>query len=268
MKYTIQQFHNDFPNDSACLLYLFKKRFPYAKCSKCEKTKFYKHPTRACFTCPCGSTHLFPKMNTIFEKSSTDLVKWFFAIFLMSQSRNGVAAKEIERHTGVTYKCAWRMARQIRSLMAEDGWVLHGKIEADETVIGGKIKGWANRNKNKSVVLGAVEKDGRAKLIVIKNRSGRTINKALKDNIAKGSELNTDGLAAYKKAAEIIGAQHNRQKNTNTIEGLFGQLKRSLDGTYHVISPKYLPLYLQEFQFRYNYGRCGVHLFDALLGRV
>lgn len=120
MKYTIKNLKSDFPNDEACLDFIFKNRWPKGlTCPNCEKKDFYHVKNRKSYACKCGY-QVSPTEGTIFHKSSTPLTLWFHAIFLMSQSKNGVAAKELERQLGVTYKCAWRMAKQIRLLMSDD----------------------------------------------------------------------------------------------------------------------------------------------------
>ena len=281
MRYTIQDFNKLFPDNDTCLQYLFETRYQGVVCSKCDGMKFYKHPTRACFTCACGGSHIFPKEGTIFEKSSTDLVKWFFAIFLMSQSRNGVAAKEIERHVGVTYKTAWRMAHQIRKLMKENASLLFGEIEADETMIGGKRKGKRGRGaEGKTVVFGQLQRKGKMNACVVENVKAETLLPHFESNIAKGSKLMTDELHSYKKIAKVLDLEHDTVQHgakqyakpngthTNSIESFWSQMKRSMDGTHHVISPKHLSSYVSEFQWRYNHRDSSVHLFDLLLQKV
>jgi hypothetical protein len=241
---TILNFKDTFPDNKACLAYLFKARFPNHKCKKCGETRFYKHPTRGCFSCFNGCSHVWPKEGTIFDHSSTDLVKWFFAIFLMSQSRNGVAAKELERSLGVTYKCAYRIGQQIRKLMKENDCTLFGEVEADETVVGGKrhgSRGWAAEGK--TIVFGTVQRKGRVQASVVPDFKAATLMPYFSDHVAKGTKLITDEMKSYKKIAAVIGYDHKTVEhgigiyglkdgtNTNTIEGFWSQLKRSLDGT-------------------------------------
>jgi transposase len=120
MRYTHAQFMKDFPNEDVCLDTIFQERYGDVKdCPRCGviDTKFYRVTGRKCYACMHCSYQLHPLAETIFHKSSTPLKSWFYAIYLFSVSKNGVAAKELERHLGVTYKTAHRMARQIRSLM-------------------------------------------------------------------------------------------------------------------------------------------------------
>ncbi len=282
MRYTIQQFHREFPDNDTCLLHLFEQRFPQPTCSACSRVgSFHKHPTRACYTCNCGKTHIFPKCGTIFQKSSTDLVKWYFAIFLMSQSRNGVAAKEIERHVGVTYKTAWRMAHEIRKLMDDGNSPLSGEIECDETYIGGKQRGQSGRSHaRKTVVFGAVERGGRLNANVVPDASTKSLQPYIEGFVSPDSQLLTDEWKPYKSIAKSLKMIHRTVRHgyrqyvaadgthVNNIESFWSQLKRSIDGTHHVISPKYASLYVAEFEFRYNARNEGQHLFPKLVGLV
>ncbi len=278
---TILNFQKTFPDNDTCLRFLFNARFPNPKCTECGEKRFYKHPTRGCFSCYNGCSHFWPKEGTIFDHSSTDLVKWFFAIFLMSQSRNGVAAKELERALGVTYKCAFRIGHQVRKLMKDNAFALFGEIEADETAVGGKRHGKRGRGaEGKTIVFGALQRKGMMNAAIVPNVKAKTLMPYLEDNVAKGSKLMTDELRSYKKIATLLDMEHDTVNhgakqfgkengtNTNTIEGFWSQLKRSLDGTHHVISPKMLPAYVSEFQWRYNNRKSVTHLFDLLLSRV
>ncbi|MCX6703057.1 MAG: IS1595 family transposase [Candidatus Wolfebacteria bacterium] len=166
--YSIRDFQKEFPDNNACIEYIFQKKFSNHTCS-CGNKKFYRVKGRKTYACSCGK-QINPVAGTIFEKSSTPLTLWFFAIFLFSASRNGVSGKELQRQLGITYKCAWRIAKQIRALMANDGDMLSGTIEVDETYIGGKHKGDGNQFKDKSAIMGMVERDGRIKASVIPNR--------------------------------------------------------------------------------------------------
>ena len=121
-KYTTKQFLADFPNDDACLEYMMNKRFPggIALCVACGvERKHYRVTGRTCYACPACGNHIFPLAGTIFHDTRTPLTIWFFVIKLMTSTRVGISAKQIQRETGVTYKTAWRMMKQVRKLMAE-----------------------------------------------------------------------------------------------------------------------------------------------------
>lgn len=280
IKYTIKNFNVDFPDDNACLDYIFENRYGKDyECPKCYKTGFYRVKERKCYACAWCGYQLHPLANTIFHKSSTSLRNWFFAIFLMSQSKNGVSAKEIERQVGVTYKTAWRVQRQIRKLMSSKKEKLQGTVEIDDTYIGGKHKGKRGRGaEGKTPVFGMVERKGDVKAEVVKNLKKVTVKPLIEDNIEQGTQVYTDEFLPYADVKKY-GFNHDVIKHqikeyirgnihTNTLEGFWSQLKRSIHGTYHSVSPKHLQLYVDEFAFRYNYRFSGIPLFHHLLEQV
>lgn len=280
MKYTIKDFKTDFPDDNACLDYIFQHRYSNdILCPHCNKTGFYRVTNRKCYACAWCGYQIHPLADTIFHKSSTKLTDWFFAIFLMSQSKNGVSAKEIERHLGCTYKTAWRMQKQIRSLMNQDGTTLEGTVELDETYIGGKAKGKRGRGaEGKTPVFGMVQRESIVKAHVVENTKAKTVMPILRKNVRIGTNVITDEFQTY-KPLKSHGFKHdviNHEKegyargnvHTNTIEGFWSQMKRSIDGTYHSVSPKYLQTYVDEFAYRYNHRVSCVPLFRLLLGRL
>ena len=120
--YTIKDFDKQFPNNDSCLEFLFKARFPEgAFCEKCGKiTPHYRIADRKVFSCQFCGSHISPTANTIFHKSDTPLLSWFHAMFLMSSTKTGISAKQLQRELGVTYKTAWRMFKEIRKLMTNN----------------------------------------------------------------------------------------------------------------------------------------------------
>jgi transposase-like protein len=281
MRYTKNQFDEEFPDDNACLDRMFKDRYgDVDTCPSCGVigTKFYRVTGRKCYACEWCGYQLHPLAQTIFHKSSTSLRDWFYAIYLFSVGKNGVSAKEIERHLGVTYKTAHRMARQIRSLMSDDS-PIGGKgkeVEIDETYIGGVKKGKPHlRYTNKSIVFGAVERDGRIRAKVVPTNGVKVLMPEVRHTIRRHSTVYSDELRAYVKMPKIYShtsINHSKlewargKAHTNTIEGFWSQLKRSISGTYHAVSPKYLQLYVDEFAFRYSYR--GVAVYPVLLERA
>lgn len=176
MRYTHDQFMKDYPDEDTCLDTIFQERYgDVTDCPSCGviDTKFYKVSGRKCYACMHCGYQLHPLAETIFHKSATPLTKWFYAIYLFSVSKNGVAAKELERHLGVTYKTAHRMARLIRSLMSETNGKIGGNVEADETYIGG-VSDSKGRFKNKTPVLGVVERKGEVRALVVDGANAST----------------------------------------------------------------------------------------------
>jgi transposase len=264
MRYTKKQFEADYPDDDACLESVFQNRFGDLKdCPKCGviNTKFYRVKKRQCYACMHCGYQLHPLANTIFRKTTTPLKDWFYAIYLFSVSKNGVSAKELERHLGVTYKTAWRMCTQIRILMKQENEKLSGIVEMDETYIGGKRK-LKQRFDNKEIVFGAVERYGRISAHKVKTAGTRILIPKINENVDLKATIYTDEWRSYKGLTKR-GFSHTTVNHsaleyvrgnvhTNTIEGFWSQLKRSIDGTYHAVSPKYLQSYVDQFVFYYN----------------
>src|SRR5215217_7110676 len=139
-RYTIYDFNRDFPDDDACLDFVASLIYPDGiPCRTCGEIRPHARLNRRkAYSCAYCGTHVYPLAGTIFEKSSTPLKSWFYAMYLISSTRCGVSAKQIERELGVTYKTAWRVFNQIRKLMGEDTGRLSGAVEADETYVGGR----------------------------------------------------------------------------------------------------------------------------------
>jgi transposase len=144
LRFTVAKFYAKFPDDDACLEYLKDKRYPggVTHCEKCQRDrKHYRVTGRPAYACDHCGKMISPMAGTIFEHSSTSLQKWFYAMYLMGSTRCGISAKQIQRETGVTYKTAWRMFKQIRSLLSEGDLQLEGPtVEIDETYMGGVQK--------------------------------------------------------------------------------------------------------------------------------
>lgn len=264
MKYTYKHFKELYPNDGACLDKVFQNRFGDLEfCPKCgAQTKFYRVKKRQSYACMHCGYQLFPLSGTIFRKTTTPLIDWFYVIYQFSTSKNGVSAKKIERDLGVTYKTAWRICKQIRLLMQQEANELSGVVETDETYMGG-YKRHSKSYSDKEPVFGMVERDGLVKAEHVTSTGARVLLPKLSDSVAIGTTVYSDQARLYRTLKKMgyihesvnhsIGEYGRGLAHTNTIEGFWSQLKRSIDGTYHVVSPKYLQHYVDEFAFRYNY---------------
>jgi transposase-like protein len=228
-----------------------------------------------------------PMAGTIFEKSSTSLRLWFYAMYLMGSTRCGISAKQIQRETGVTYKTAWRMFRQIRSLLSDPDMQLEGSlVEMDECYIGGRPRGnkrgtpkWLNNNR-KSIVAGVVErKTGKGRVIakVVEDASKKTLQDFAHEFIMPESTVFTDEHPSYTGLDK--GYTHHRIQHsagiyvrgnvhTQTIEGFWSLVQNGIRGVYHSVSKKYLQTYLNEYSFRYNRRDQGNLIFTSILERV
>lgn len=204
----------------------------------------------------------------MFEKSSTPLTSWFFAIYLFSQSKHGVSAKELSRLIGVTYKTAWRMCHLIRKMMeADTSSVPFGSsqpVEVDETYVGGRGRYVRGRgSKAKVPVFGMVQRKGRVHATVVPNVARKTLFPLLEEKISKGSTVMTDEFIVYRPLG-IIGYDHRMvehgtheyvrgENHTNTMEGYWSQLKASLKGTYRGVSRHHLQSYVSAQSFLWNH---------------
>jgi len=270
MKQTVQDFFKRFPDDEACLVHLFENRFGQGhECPKCKKSaKWYRIKAERAYSCQWCGHHLHPTVGTPFAKSRTSLQLWFFAIFLFVKSRNGVSAKELERQLGVTYKTAWRIGHEIRKHMAAvDGDAPLGgegkTVQIDETFIGGFEKN-AYAGQGKTIVMGMLENGGDVMTKVIPDRKEFTLFPIIAENVAHGTEIQTDEHRSYNNLGDEIAYTHKTVNHsikeyvgkdgqtTNTIEGFFFHLKRTIKGTHIWVSPKHLSKYTGEAEFMYN----------------
>jgi transposase len=280
-RYTIADFNRDFPNDDTCLEWLKNHLYPNGIfCIKCgQVTKHHRITTRRSYSCDVCGHHVHPTSRTIFEHSPTPLKLWFHAIYLMSSTRCGISAKQIERETGVTYKTAWRMFHEIRSLLQEKPRLTSGEFEIDETYIGGRRAGKRGRGAaGKTPVLGIVRRKGRVSASIHKDVRGSTIMPTIKKRILPESMVYTDEFNAYDRLKKR-GYKHERVRHgakvwvvgnahTNTIEGFWSLLKRGINGVYHAVSEKHLQSYINEYSFRYNHRGDNKPMFRTILERV
>ena len=268
-----------------------QQRFPgsVTYCDKCQQErKHYRINGRPVYSCDHCGTQISPMAGTIFEHSSTSLRLWYYAMYLMASTRCGISAKQIQRETGVTYKTAWRMFRQIRSLLSESDMQLEGSaVEMDEMYVGGKSKGHAGRpmrgDKQKSPVIGMVERStpkrvGRVKALATPDVTTNQVLGLVREFILPEATVFTDEYAIYDRLGGRV-QEHKRINHsskvyvmgdihTNTIEGFWSLVKRGIGGVYHQVSQKYLQTYLDEYSFRYNRRDQGNLIFTSILKRV
>jgi len=283
-KFTFQQFKTEYPDDAACLDAIVDMRYGGTDipCPACKRTsKFSRIAKRRAYACQWCGDHIYPCVGTIFEKSRTPLNKWFFAMYLFTSTRHGVAARELERQLGVTYKCAWRMAHELRKLMASADFKgpLGGPgkhIEADETLIGGKAHGQGKGYRgNKTMVAGIVERDGYVRAAPVPDESAETLEGGISRNVKPGSLISTDEHTSYKRLREagflhrtinhsakeyVRGAVH-----VNTIEGYWSRLKNSIRGTHVHVSDRHMWKYVSEFNYRYNMRKQPQEMFNRMI---
>jgi transposase len=286
-KYTLNQFSTEFPDDDACLDAIKEMRFPdgVTTCDKCKvERKHYRVTGRTAYACDHCGNHIYPLKGTIFEKSTTSLKLWFHAMFQMGSTKCGISAKQIQRETGVTYKTAWRMFKQIRSLMSEEISLEGSTVEIDEMYAGGKRKNGTGRpmrgDKTKKPVMGMVERQGRVVARTISDCTSKTLLENVRQYVLPKSTIYTDELKAYGGIGHMENGYNHRRINhsagvyvmgdihTNTIEGFWSLVKRGISGSHHAVSHKFLQSYLDEYAFRYNRRDVPAPMFRQILEQV
>ncbi len=275
---TVAQFEKLFPNEDACKAYLQARRWPEGVCCpRCGNPAVYDLPSRKwhwqCEKCAPDGYRFSVIAGTIFENTNKPLRDWYRVIHLMLTSKKGMSALQIQRYMGFgSYETAWSMCHKVRTALIENPEKLGGIVEVDETFIGGLAK---NRHKDKrgdgsggtggsgkAIVAGAVKRKGNVIARVVANIQAATLTAFVREAVSdKVSLLVADQWVGYKhlnqefphatidhaRGEYVVGAVH-----TNTIEGFWSLIKRGMVGTFHKVSKKYLPLYVAEFQFRYN----------------
>jgi transposase-like protein len=273
-----------FGDESKCRAYLESLRWPNgAICPRCKADKVYRIVKRDQFLCSACEYQFSVTVDTIFHDTHLPLVTWFLATVLLCEAKKGMSACQIQRSLGIkTYKTAWYLCHRIRAAMVEvNRPKLGGQIEMDETYVGGKGHGRAQRGRGtkKRPVIGIRQRNGELRMFHAKEVTGRVLEKFLRDNVGEDVDVFfTDELNAYRGVAQRMGltkkhqmVQHGIKEyvrgnaHTNTIESAFSLFKRGLRGSWHKVSAKHLQAYLEEMCFRFN-NRKNPYLFrDTIL---
>jgi len=293
---TISQFMINFPDERTAINYFINLRYEgKVVCPYCNDHRYvykYRYRSKVFFCKECNNT-FSPFKNTIFEKSSTKLLQWFYVIHLVLNDKRGVSAEMLKREVGVTYKTAWKMLQKIRLAMGKDVCRVSfkGIVEVDEAYIGGKNRFKRKRNPkfggrtDKTGIFGMKERWGdRIYLkLLVPNSKGETTTGEQLYNIIKsicktGSVIISDEFMAYtildkegsgyihKTINHSLGFSDGDGIHTNGIEGIWCNLKKTLFGTFTSISLDYLQRYLDEYCFRYNHkGKSHMETFDIVL---
>jgi IS1 family transposase/transposase-like protein len=285
---TVAQFEAAFPDEDACKAYLVARRWPNGVvCPRCGNPKVFPVGSMAfkwqCYQCAPDAGYRFSHIaGTIFENTNKPLREWFKVVHLMLTSKKGISALQIQRMMGFgSYGTAHSMCHKIRAALIEQEVKLGGIVEVDETYVGG-----SNRNRHwnkkhpgtgvagKANVIGAVRRKGNVIARVINNTDTETMDAFVRAAVSeKVGLIVTDEHSGYRKLKDDFPhgfVSHSKKQyvdgviHTQTIDGFWSLLKRGIMGSYHKVSRKYLPLYVAEFQFRYN-NRTNNNIFEAAI---
>ena len=270
---TLQEAIIYFSNPTNCREYLVARRWPDGvTCLRCgsQNLLFLEKYNRW----HCRQKHAAPqftlKTGTIFEDSPIGLDKWMTAMWQIVNCKNGISSYEVHRAIGVTQKTAWFMDHRIRLALGMDSGKLSGHVEADETFIGGKARNMhvskrrrritGTGGKDKTAVLGILERGGKVKTTVVPNRRKKALQPEVKKHVEAGSALYTDALLSYQGLAsdyahQVIDhavAYVDGKVHTNGLENFWSLLKCGINGTYISVEPFHLFRYLDEQVYRYN----------------
>jgi transposase-like protein len=252
-------------------------------CPKCNRpAKYSRVRGRRSYQCNWCANQLYPTAGTPFDRTRTSLRDWFYVMFLFTTTRNGVAAKRVQREIGVTYKTAWRMCHEIRKYMAEldsdDPLGGPGEVvEIDETFVGGKSYGGGRgKQDHLTIVLGMLEKGGELITRLVPNRRRHTLWPEICTYVMPGSIIHTDEMGAYRSISlrdyRHLTCNHSKEEyvsergaSVNSVEGFWSMLKRGINGTHIHVSAKHLPKYLGEFEYRWNMRDVPHLMLDRLL---
>ncbi|MGO9622575.1 MAG: IS1595 family transposase [Desulfobaccales bacterium] len=276
-----------FDTEEKCIAHFERIRWPQGLvCVKCGSPRVMKFDAkgktgkvRHLYECKDCRYQYSITSGTVFHDSHLPLTKWFLAIFLICSAKKGVSAKHLQRHLSTGYEAAWYMAHRIRLAMQEDEDFCQkfaGICEVDETYIGGKAKGPSGRGAaNKVPVVGIKERtSGKILLKAVSNVKKSTLAAFIRNYAAPGAEIHTDEFKSYCwiDASEFVHNTVNHRMtyvkagniHTNGIENVWSLFKRGITGVFHKVSAKYLPLYLNEFTFRFN-NRDNFNIMDEVL---
>jgi len=275
------EFQKRFRTEKQCERRLFKLRWPNGfKCPKCSHNKYFSLPKRKLFQCKECGYQVSLTAGTVMHKTRTPLLKWFWAIYLISTDKRGTSALMLSKKLKVSYWVAWTMLQKIRKAMRDrdSNYKLSGIIEIDDSFFGGPKQGdKRGRGSSKSTVLieaSTTDKGGigYARMQVVDAVDGKHIKEVVKSDVNDNQVIKTDGYNAY-EVVEELGHEHQKEvvgdKKAHTVlkwvHILSSNAKAFISGTYHGIDKKHLQAYLDEFCYRFNRRRWEYQLFDRLV---
>lgn len=283
---TLIDVHTLLSTDEKCRELLKRLRWPNGpECPRCKGKAVALETERDLLYCAECDYQFTVTAGTIFHDTHLPLLKWFVAVYLLCESRKGMSANQIKRTLGISYKTAWYLCHRIRRAMKEvDRPMLDGTVEVDETYVGGKAKNMHAKKRaekiqgrgasGKEIVIGIRKRDGNLYFFHAEDVTSGTLSAFIQDNIGQDVDvICTDDFKAYEKATGGLahktvnhsgGAYVDGEIHTNTVESVLSLLKRGIVGSWHKVSAKHLPAYLDEMTFRFNRRKASDLFVDTL----
>ena len=269
---TLTEFTDYFCDEAACVKHFTESRFRNGEyCPHCHHDKIYKCANGTRYHCAKCKQDFTIRTKTVFGDSKLPLRKWYMAVYLLATTSKGISSVQLAKHVGVTQKTGWFMDHRIRKAMKQNKGQLFGKVEADETFIGGLSKNMHKAKRlqaikgtggfGKTPVFGLKSRTGEVRAKVVPSVGMADLHREIKSNVAQGATLYTDRWVAYRG----LKAQFNHSTvdhmakqyvvgdcHTNGIESFWALFKRGYHGIYHHMSRKHLQRYVDEFAYRLN----------------
>ena len=280
-----------FNSEESCIAHFESIRWPKGlRCVRCDGKRVSRLESegktgkeRHLYYCADCDYQYSVTVGTIFHDSHLPLTKWFLAIYLMCSAKKGISSKELQRQLDTSYKTAWYMAHRIRLAMKDDDALLEklsGVLEVDETYVGGSRKGPRGRGAANKVPVVAIKErtSGKIRMQAVENCSASVLKNFIREHAEPGSEIHTDEFSSYlwldsskftheavNHGETYVRYEDGKAVHTNGVENVWSLFKRGIVGVFHKVSAKYLPLYLNEFSFRFN-NRDDFNMMDRVLG--
>jgi transposase-like protein len=293
---TFLEFAKMFPDEAAAEAWLAQWRWPDGvRCPRCDGEDIGRIATRSCWQCRDCAYQFSVRAGTALHRSKVKLHVWLYAIWLVAVRKVSISALQLQRETGLgSYETAWALLHKVRAILSEscDYPLSEGVIEVDESQVYGRGSGRGRKlGIGGTWLVAAVErvevtnpKNGRrykasrsARARVVRDTRAATLTQFVADTVDNGSAVITDGWGGYGLLAPlgyrhqqvpVRGAMHVLDSVQPKVHLFFSNFKTWLDGTFHGVSPKYLPLYLSEYLYRFNRRHLAHDLFGSLTRRL
>ncbi len=289
----VTQLYRMFPTEESCWQWLEAVRWNgQPVCPHCGEVEKIGNPPKSKahhYWCRSCRKHFTATTGTVMHSRRRPLQDWLYTIYSVLTARKGVSAMQLSKELDCHYRTAWYMLHRVREACVDEDFKLRTVVEVDETYIGGKRRNMSNAKRKalagtgrgavgKAAVFGIRERGGNVKAMPVESTDKQTLQGAIAEHVEAGSTVYTDDHGAYEGLGDVLythgSVKHSLQEyvngmcHTNGIESVWAVLKRSINGTWHHVSPKHLARYVNEAAFRLSEGNCEVDTIDRMAALV